>query len=91
MHRSHVCVLLVALASASACKNDGRSPGLIEGVANDVETEVDGAGESIEGVGQDVTNTVDPANNTAPPPAAEPAADEASSQDETPSEAASGD
>lgn len=93
--RSSLGILLVALALSTACsKNDGRSPGLIEGVANDVGNEIDGAGNSVDGVGKDVTNTLDGAPASTPPasdeaepsaeaetPAADDAADEAASVD----------
>lgn len=80
--RSSLSVLLMALASTAACaKNDGRSPGLIEGVAGDVGNEIDGAGNTVDGVGKDVTNTVD-RTSPSPPPATDAAEAEAPDADE---------
>ena len=77
LYRSSFGVLLALVTLTAGCgKNDGRSPGIIEGVAGDVENEIDGAGNTVDGVGKDVTNTLD---GTPPSPA--PAADEASSDE----------
>lgn len=63
-------VLIPTVALSAACsKNDGRSPGILEGVANDVENEIDGAGNTVDGVGHDVTDTLD---GTSPTPAPQP-------------------
>jgi len=60
--------VLFTLLAVTACSKNG--PGVIEGVASDVGNEIDGAGDSIDGVGRDVTDTVDgPPKN--PPPAAD--------------------
>ncbi len=78
--RSLLVGLITALTLTAACgKNDGRSPGIIEGVAGDVGNEIDGAGNAIDGVGKDVTNTLDGA-----PPSPPPASDEVSPQPDAP-------
>ncbi len=85
MDRVSSILIAATLVLSLGCNKNG--PGLVEDVAGDVGGEVDGAGNTIEGVGKDVTNTVDgpPKNN---PPADPEVEGEETAEDEPASDEA---
>lgn len=63
MQQRRLTILILATLAGFGCgsKNQGgtKSPGVIESAANDVEQEVDHAGETVDNVGEDVSEAAE--------------------------------